>query len=141
MDTITAKSHIPPGFPAVTPFITVEDPGQLVEFAKAAFGAEELREQQGRTEDGKVMHAAFRIEGCIIEAGRASAQWKAMPTALHLYVRDADSAYARALKAGEAFTRCAKWTMVNAPRLSETHLATIGILPPTRAGARRRARL
>ncbi len=100
MDTITVQSHIPPGFQAVTPFITVEDPGRLVDFAKAAFGAEELREQRGTTDDGKTMHAAFRIEGCIIEAGRASGQWKAMPTALHLYFRDADSAYARALKAG-----------------------------------------
>jgi len=100
MDTLTVKSHIPPGFPAVTPFITVEDPGQFTEFARAAFGAEELREQRGTTDDGKVMHAAFRIEGCVIEAGRASGQWKAMPAALHLYVRDVDSAYARALKAG-----------------------------------------
>src|SRR6266705_3425520 len=103
MDTVSVarpRSHVPPGFAAVTLFITVEHPAQLVEFAKAAFGAEELREQRGRTDDGKVMHAAFLIEGCIIEAGRASAQWKAMPTALHLYVRDADSAYGRALKAG-----------------------------------------
>src|SRR5438094_9553302 len=100
MDTLTVKSHTPPAFPAVTPFITVEDPGQFAEFARAAFGAEELREQRGTTDDGKVMHVAFRIEGCVVEAGRASGQWKSMPTALHLYVRDVDSAYARALNAG-----------------------------------------
>src|SRR5712692_8887673 len=100
MSSSKSSAHVPPGFPAVTPFITVEDPDQLVAFAKAAFGAEELREQRGKTVDGKTMHAAFRVEGCIIEAGRASSQWKAMPTALHLYVPDADSAYARALKAG-----------------------------------------
>ena len=100
MDTMTVQSHIPPGFPAVTPFITVEDPGKLVEFAKAAFGAEELTDQRGMSADGKTQHAAFRVEGCIIEAGRAHVQWKVMPTALHLYVRDADSAYAHALKAG-----------------------------------------
>ncbi len=78
MSTSKSPAHVPPGFPAVTPFITVEDPDQLVAFAKAAFGAEELREQRGTTDD----------------------KWQAMPTALHLYVRDADSAYARALKAG-----------------------------------------
>ncbi len=100
MSTAKSLAYVPPGFPAVTPFLTVEDPDLLVAFAKAAFGAEELREQRGTTDDGKTMHAAFRIEGCIIEAGRASGQWKAMPTALHLYVRDADSAYSRALKAG-----------------------------------------
>lgn len=100
VSTIKSAAHVPPGFPAVTPFITVEDPDQLVAFAKAAFGAEELREQRGTTDDGKTMHAAFRIEGCIIETGRASGQWKAMPTGLHLYVRDVDSAYAQALKSG-----------------------------------------
>src|SRR5213594_2645024 len=81
MDTMSStrsQTHVPPGFPPVTPFITVEDPDQLVNFAKAAFGAEELREQRGRTPDGKTMHAALRIEGCIIETGRASANWKAM---------------------------------------------------------------
>ncbi len=50
-----------PGLPAVTPFITVEDPDQLVAFAKAAFGAEEIKEQRGRTPDGKTQHATFRI--------------------------------------------------------------------------------
>ena len=50
--------------------------------------------------DGKTMHTAFHVEGCIIEAGRASAEWKAMPAAIHLYVSDVDAAYARALKAG-----------------------------------------
>ena len=62
MDTLTVKSHTPPGFPAVTPFITVEDPGQFAEFARSAFGAEELREQRGTTDDGKVMHVALRVE-------------------------------------------------------------------------------
>ncbi len=97
MDTMSitkSPTHVLPGFAAVTPFITVEDPAQLVEFAKAAFEAAELKGQRGTN------HAAFRIEGCVIEAGRAHGQWKAMPTALHLYVRDADSAYARAMKAG-----------------------------------------
>jgi len=96
----SSPAHIPPGLPAVTPFITVEEPDQLVAFAKTAFGAEEIREQRGKTPDGKTQHAAFRIEGCVIEAGRASSRWKPMPTGLHLFVRDADSAYARALKAG-----------------------------------------
>ena len=93
-------SHVPLGFATVTPYITVDDPARLVEFAKAVFDGEELRGQRVMNDDGKTLHTAFRIENCIIEAGRASGQWKGMPTALHVYVRDAESAYARALKAG-----------------------------------------
>src|SRR5437867_7394793 len=61
------KKHVPPWFPPVTAFITVEDQDQPDNFAKAACLAEELREQRRRTPDRKTMHAALRIECCIIE--------------------------------------------------------------------------
>lgn len=92
--------HIRPGFTALTPYITVDDPDLLVAFAKAAFGAEEIKDQHSDGPGGKTMHAALRVEGCVIETGRASAAWKAFPVAIHLYVRDVEAAYARALKAG-----------------------------------------
>ncbi len=94
------STHIPPGFTAVTPYLTVEDPDALVAFAKAAFAAEELRDQRASGPDGKTVHTAFRVEGCIIETGRSSGQWKTFPASIHLYVRDADQTYARAIKAG-----------------------------------------
>src|SRR5207247_2423084 len=75
---------------------------ELLDFAKAAFDAEEVKDQRAVGPDGKLMHTAFRVEGCIIETGRASSSWKALPAAIHLYVRDADAAYGRALKAGGA---------------------------------------
>jgi uncharacterized glyoxalase superfamily protein PhnB len=36
----------------------------------------------------------------VIETGRASAEWKARPAEIHLYVRDVDRSYERALQAG-----------------------------------------
>jgi len=95
-----SASHMPPGFTAVTPYLTVEEPARLVDFAKAAFAAEEIRDQHLESSDGRLMHTAFRVEGCLIETGRADGQWKALPSGIHLYVRDADAAYSRALKAG-----------------------------------------
>jgi PhnB protein len=92
--------HVPPGFNPVTVYLTVDDPDRLVAFAKAAFGAEELKDQRATGPDGKTMHTAFRVEGCIIETGRASGPWKALAAGIHLYVRDADETYARAVKAG-----------------------------------------
>ncbi len=35
-----------------------------------------------------------------METGRAAGPWKALPSGIHLYVRDVDAAYARAIKAG-----------------------------------------
>ena len=92
--------HVPPGFNPVTLYLTVDDPDRLVAFAKAAFGAEELKDQRATGPDGKTMHTAFRVETCIIETGRASGQWKALAAGVHLYVRDADETYARAIKTG-----------------------------------------
>ncbi len=100
MPATKRPSHIPPRFTAVTPYITVDDPDRLVVFAKAAFAAKEMKDQRESGPDGKTVHTAFRVEGCIIETGRASGKWKALPVAIHLYVRDVDAAYARALKAG-----------------------------------------
>lgn len=97
---MTASKHIPPGFQALVSYLTVDDPDHLVAFVKAAFGAEELEDQHVEHPVGKTIHAALRVEGCIIETGRSSAEWKAMPGAIHLYVRDVAAAYDRALKAG-----------------------------------------
>jgi len=93
-------AHIPPGFVAVTPYLTVDDPDRLVSFAVAAFGAEELEDQRASGPAGKTMHTAFRIEGCVIETGRASDEWTRFPASIHLSVRDVGAVTARALKAG-----------------------------------------
>jgi len=95
-------THVPPGFAPATLYLTVDDPDRLVAFAAAAFGAEELKDERASGPDGTTMHTAFRIEGCVIETGRASGQWKALAAGIHLYVPDADAAYAHAIKAGAA---------------------------------------
>jgi len=97
---MASDKHIPVGFPALLPYLTVEEPDKLIAFVKSAFGAEEMKEQRWEHPAGKVIHSALRVEGCVIETGRASAEWKAMPAEIHLYVRDVDRTYDRALKAG-----------------------------------------
>ena len=100
--TARHSTHVPPGFSAVTPYLTVDDPDMLVSFVAAGFGAEELTDQRALGSDGKTTHTAFRVEGCIIETGRASNQSKTFPASLHIYVPDADATYAQAIKAGGA---------------------------------------
>jgi len=96
---MVSRKHIPPGFPALVPYLTVDEPERLVAFAKGAFRAEEIEDQHVEHPAGKVVHTALRVEGCAIETGRASVEWKAMPGAIHLYVRDEDVVYDRAIKA------------------------------------------
>ncbi|HKZ98491.1 MAG TPA: VOC family protein [Thermoplasmata archaeon] len=78
----------------------MDDPARLIAFVKGAFAAEELKDQHWEHPAGKVIHAALRVEGCVIETGRASTEWGAMPVAIHLWVRDVDATYERAVKAG-----------------------------------------
>ena len=96
---LATTSHIPPGFAAVTPFLTVDDPDAMLAFAKSAFGAEEIKDQRG-IHDGKTQHLAFRVEGCVVEIGGAHGRWSGLASAIHLYVPDVDVAHARAVKAG-----------------------------------------
>ena len=93
-----STSYIPKGFHSVTPYLIVEDPERLGRFLKEAFGAEEALVMKG--DDGKVMHAAYRIGDSMVEMGGAKEPWKPMAAGLHLYVKDTDETYVQALKAG-----------------------------------------
>jgi PhnB protein len=95
-ETVSFK---PAGFHAVTPYILTENSARLIEFLKAAFGAEELLRMPG-PDNRAVMHAQVRIGDSVIEMSDAGGQWQPMRCALHLYVPDADAVHARALAAG-----------------------------------------
>lgn len=97
---------IPPGYRTVTPHLVVSDPARAIEFYKNAFGAEETARMPGP--DGKtIMHAEIRIGDSAVMLG---GEWEGVcsgPTSLggtsvtlHLYVKDADASYKRAVDAG-----------------------------------------
>jgi len=81
---------------AVTPYITVHKPAELIEFVTQSFGAVEHFRATG-TAGG--MHAEVSIGDSIVMIGGAE-HIEPKPTAIHLYVPDADQAYERAIKAG-----------------------------------------
>lgn len=93
-------SSIPPGYGNVTPWIISTDTPSLIEFAKTAFGAEEL----GRVPrpDGSIAHAEVRIGDSVVMMFDTLAGWPGTPAYLRLYVADADAAFQRALDAGAA---------------------------------------
>lgn len=84
------------GYHTVTPYLTVKRAEQLVEFVKQAFGATEVFRTIGSAGG---LHAEVTIGESKLMIGGYEAV-EEIPTALHLYVPDADAVYQRALDAG-----------------------------------------
>lgn len=96
--TKPAVKPIREGFHTVTPYVIVHAAAGLIDFVKQAFGAEEL--YRGTGSAGGI-HAEVKIQDSIIMIGGGEAlRHDPTPTAIHLYVEDADAVYERALKAG-----------------------------------------
>jgi len=96
-----AVNPIPPGFRTVTPYMIAQDGPAILEFAKQAFGAEEMFRAVGSAGG---LHGEVRIGDSMLMMGggipgqefRATANTHA----IHLYVHDCDAVYERALRAG-----------------------------------------
>jgi PhnB protein len=96
-----AVNPIPPGYRTVTPYLVAEDGPALLEFAKQAFGAEEVFRAVG-TAGG--LHGEVRIGDSMLMMGGGipGREFRAAPNthALHVYVEDSDAVYQKALAAG-----------------------------------------
>jgi uncharacterized glyoxalase superfamily protein PhnB len=96
--TTTAVKPIREGFHTITPYLIVQEAAELIDFVKQAFGAEEL--YRGTGSAGGV-HAEVKIGDSVVMIGGGAALRRAStPTGIHLYVKDADAVYERALEAG-----------------------------------------
>jgi len=105
-------SPVPSGFRMVTPYLVGADGPALIDFVKAAFGAEEML--RAETPAGGV-HGEVRIGDSIMMVG-GGIPGKKFPgqlkqNALHIYVKDADAVTAQAVAAGA--------TLIDEPRDQE----------------------
>lgn len=93
-----ATKPIREGFHTVTPYLTVQQAPELIEFVKQAFGAEELFRTTGSAGG---IHSEVQIGDSIVMIGGGDV-WRGspMPTGIHLYVNDADAVYDQAVQAG-----------------------------------------
>lgn len=92
----TSPTHVREGYHSVTPYLTVKRAEQLVEFVKQGFGAVEVYRTTGSAGG---LHAEVTIGDSKLMIGGYEGV-EEIPTALHLYVPDADAVYQRALEAG-----------------------------------------
>jgi PhnB protein len=97
------ESYIPAGYKTITPYLTVPNAPELIDFIKQAFDAEETFRTTGAS--GGV-HCELRLGNSMLMVGGGlpGKAWSgvASPTTLHVYTQDCDATYARALKAGAA---------------------------------------
>jgi PhnB protein len=94
MDTV---SPIPEGYHSVTPWMIGQHTAGLIDFLKAAFGAEEL----GRMADekGVIGHAEVRIGDSVVMMFDQP-DWPPTPAFLRLYVDDVNATFETAVAAG-----------------------------------------
>ena len=95
-ETQPVSAQRTPGYQTITPYLTVRRAEQLVEFVKNVFGGTELYRTTGSAGG---LHAEVVIGDSKLMIGGYETV-EEMPTALHLYVPDADAVYQRALEAG-----------------------------------------
>ncbi len=84
-------SHVPPGWPAVVPRLSVDDPSAMVEFLRHVFGA------SGEYSENRP--AEMRIGESLLMVGGSLDR---LPTTsfIYVYVADVDESYEEALRLG-----------------------------------------
>ncbi|QGJ69692.1 Glyoxalase/bleomycin resistance protein/dioxygenase [Planctomycetales bacterium 10988] len=93
-----ARSHIPPGFQAINPYLIVKGADKLIAFLEKTFDAKEAIRIV--MPSGLIGHAEYRIGASVVELAEATDEWQPMPASLHIYVEKIDECYAKAVAAG-----------------------------------------
>ena len=94
----TKVNYIPEGHHTVSPYLVLPGIAKVIEFAKQAFGAQEV--YVSKRPDGTVQHAEIKIGDSIVMMGEAPPDSKNFPGMLHLYMEDVDAVYQRAIAGG-----------------------------------------
>ena len=97
---------IPPGEHSVTPYLTVSNGSEAIEFYKKAFSAEELFRET--MPDGKILHARIRIGDSIVRLSdefpgsiqKSPVSLDATTVTLHIYTENVDGLWQQAVQAG-----------------------------------------
>lgn len=89
---------IPDGYHTVTPYLTVANAAELIDFLQRGFDAK--LKYAMKDEQGIVRHAELQIGDSIVMIGQARDQWVHKPGNFYLYVPDCDATYKNALAAG-----------------------------------------
>jgi PhnB protein len=89
--------------PHLAPYLSVANARDLVRFVQEGIGGELTYEQV--ESDGRLAHAEVRVADSVVMIAETPAGRPHFTSMIHVYVPDADAAYARALGAGAQSVR------------------------------------
>ena len=100
-----AVRPIPRGYRTATPYLIVDGAARAIDFYKKAFRAKEIMRLE---QNGKIGHAEIKVGNSRIMLAdefpdmdaRGPKSIGGSPVSIHLYVKDADKTFAKAVKAG-----------------------------------------
>jgi len=98
ISTRRPSQHHPADMQAVTPGVYAPNAKSYIEFLKTALGAEET--YRAEQPDGSIKHSVHKIGDSYLTVSDAHDEYQPESVKLHLYVRDTDAAYNRAMAAG-----------------------------------------
>ena len=99
---------VPKGFHSVTPYLVIKGAALAVEWYKKAFGAKEFVLERQATPEGQLIHARIEIGDSLVmmsdifpsSAIKDPMERGHSPVTLHIYTKDVDSMWKRAVEAG-----------------------------------------
>ncbi|GJH09730.1 VOC family protein [Caballeronia novacaledonica] len=88
----------PATYPSISPYLICENADAIITFLQSVFEAELVRRFD--RPDGSLMHAEVRIDDSIVMIGGGATDQQALAPHIHVYVRDAQAVYDRAMRNG-----------------------------------------
>jgi uncharacterized glyoxalase superfamily protein PhnB len=88
----------PATYPSISPYLVCADAQAIIAFLERVFDAELVRRFD--RPDGSLMHAEVRIDDSIVMIGGGATDQQSQGPHIHVYVRDAQAVYDRAIQNG-----------------------------------------
>lgn len=92
------SDYKPSGYNSVSPYLIASNAPEIIEFMVKVFDGKQLR--RFNRPDGSLMHAEVRIDDSVVMIGGSQTPEQAIAPHVHVYVKDAQKVYDRALAAG-----------------------------------------
>ncbi|MBX2965376.1 MAG: VOC family protein [Cyclobacteriaceae bacterium] len=93
-----SKAFKPTGYNSVSPYFIVNGAQKFIDLLKEIFDAKVLRRYD--MNDGTIMHAEIQIDDSVIMLGDSSDKFPPVPLVIHVYVRNVDETFNKAVNAG-----------------------------------------
>lgn len=90
--------NLPEGHHTITPYFTVTDADQLMNFVVAVFGGDIVVEN--RYSDGTIQHARIRVGDTVMMLNQSNENYPSNVSQMYLYVEDVELVYSKAISQG-----------------------------------------